>query len=390
MLAVTASATTVPGNIPTTGSQDPVLITDDITDVHRGPGFAYEVSHTLATGTTAPILGRNIAGDWWAVPGPGDGPGPVGWISGAVVTVNGNVNNVPVLPAPPLKPDVPIMGNTGQHTLDSCAVSHPGPGDTGPLYLYDGPDKQAFTIVAQLGLNRWVTVIGRDNNWYHVQDSAGVTGWVPVAEVAHNGLCQPDDGPGSIPLIDDPGSPPSNRCIANRPGQFPPPDIHLGPGRQFALIARLGNWAEILQTEAGWHQILLGPGQVGWININDVDLTGPCTIPNPSSTRIQFSPGETSTTLEGMLEPPQRNFYLFRAFAGQQATIEIVSEFNRANFAISGVSDGQPYKRVEDELHIWSAVLSTTQDYLLTVAAPADAPTTGYRIFLTIEPLNTP
>jgi hypothetical protein len=91
-----------------------------------------------------------------------------------------------------------------------------------------------------------------------------------------------------------------------------------------------------------------------------------------------------------MLEPPQRNFYLFRAFAGQQATIEIVSEFNRANFAISGVSDGQPYKRVEDELHIWSAVLSTTQDYLLTVAAPADAPTTGYRIFLTIEPLNTP
>jgi hypothetical protein len=191
-----------------------------------------------------------------------------------------------------------------------------------------------------------------------------------------------------VPLIEDPGSPPSGVCIANRPGQFPPPDIHLGPGRQFALIARLGNWAELLKTEAGWHQILLGPGDVGWISDDDVDLTGPCAAPEPAPERIQFAPGETSITLEGMLEPPQRDLYLFRAFAGQRVIIEIVSESNRANFALSGMGDGMPYKRVEDELRSWSAELPTTQDYMLTVAAPADAPTTGYRIFLTIEPLE--
>lgn len=54
------------------------------------------------------------------------------------------------------------------------------------------------------------------------------------------------------------------------------------------------------------------------------------------------------------------------------------------------MSDGQPYKWVEDALHKWSGVLPQTQDYLLAVAAPADAPTTGYRLFLTIEPLAAP
>ncbi|MCA9953440.1 MAG: SH3 domain-containing protein [Ardenticatenaceae bacterium] len=382
--------TAVPVNTLTPINQDPVIITNDFTNARRGPGLAYEVSHVLSAGTTVAIVGRNETGSWWAIPGPGDGPGPVGWVYGAVVTIQGDLSHVPVLAAPPLIPDVPIMGNTNLLPADICTVAHPGPGDTGPLYVYRGPDKQSFAVVAQLGLDRWVTVIGRDNDWYHVQDDAGLTGWVPVAEVAHPGLCQADDGPGSIPLIEDPGSPPTDRCFAHRPGQFPPPDIHLGPGRQFALIARLGNWAEVLKTEVGWHQIFFGAGEVGWVYADDVELTGPCAASEPIPERIQFALGETSITLEGMLESPQRDFYLFRAFAGQQITIEIVSESNRANFAVSGLSDGQPYKRVEDELRSWSIELPTTQDYMLTVAAPVGSPTTGYRIFLTIEPLQKP
>jgi SH3-like domain-containing protein len=367
--------------------QDPVIITNDFTNVRRGPGLAYEVSHVLSAGTTAPILGRNNDDSWWAVPGPGDGPGPVGWISGAVVAVQGDLSGVPILHAPPLTPDVPIMGNSGPPPSgDTCVVAHPGPNDLGPTYLRQGAG-DSFDAVAILGLNRWAAIVEAQSGWYRVQDANGVTGWVHQSEVAFAGRCSaPGSGP-DLPIVEDPGSPPSNTCIANRPGQFPPPGIHLGPGRQFALVARLGNWAEVLKTEAGWHQILLGPGDVGWISDDDVDLTGPCAVPEPIPERIQFAPGETSITLEGMLEPSQRDLYLFRSFAGQRATIEIVAEFNQANFALSGMSDGQPYKRVEDELHSWSAELPTTQDYLLTVAVPADATTTGYRIFLTIEPL---
>lgn len=296
----TATATTAPAPTQASSappaSQEPTALIHDVTNVREGPGLAYAVSYVLGADTTAPILGRNQAGDWWAVPGPGDGPGPVGWIFGGVVSVQGDFSSVPILIAPPLPPDIPV--------------------------------------------------------------------------------------------IENPGAPPTNVCLANRPGQFPPPDIHLGPGRQFAVVAQLGNWAEVLKTEIGWHQILLGPGEVGWVDGNDVDLTGPCVAQDPIPVRIEFAPGETSITLDSNLEPPQREFYVFRAFAGQRVIMEMVSESNRGNFAVSGVADGQPYKRLEDEQPSWSIVLPTTQDYLLTVAAPADAPTTGYRLTLTIEPLE--
>lgn len=207
-------------------------------------------------------------------------PTPTPAATATVVPASG-----PILPAPPLSPDVPVMGNAGQPGADGCTVAHPGPGDTGPLYVYKTPAEQASAIVAQLGLNRWAVVIGRDNDWYRIQDADGVAGWVPVAQVAHNGLCQADEGPGSLPLVQDPGAPPSNTCVASRPGQFPPPDIHAGPGRHFGLMARLGNWAEVLQSEMGWHQILLGPTQVGWVDGEDVDLTGPCLDAQPAPER---------------------------------------------------------------------------------------------------------
>lgn len=379
-------------------NQEPVVLTQAVTNVRVGPGLAYEVSHVLAANTTAPILGRTAAGDWWAVPGPGDGPGPVGWVFGQVVTVQGSTANVPILPAPPLAPALPTIGNSGPPPGgDTCVVAHPGPSDLGPTYLRQGPG-QTFEIVAILGLNRWANIIEAQSGWYRVQDEGGARGWVHQKAVAFAGRCS---GPGSgpdLPVVEDPGAPPAHRCVALRPGQFPPPGIHLGPGRQFALIARLGNWAEVLQTEIGWHHILLGPGQVGWVSGDDVDLSGPCAAPppgpepgpEPPPVRIQFPPGAASVTLEGMLEPPQRNRYLFQAAAGQPVTIELLSEFNQGNFALSGVSDGQPYKRLEDEQPRWSGTLPQTQDYLLTVAAPADATTTGYRFFLTIEPLPAP
>lgn len=388
----TATATDMPASDPVEDpppvNGEPVIVTNDFTNVRRGPGLAYEVSHVLSPNTTAPVQGRNAAGDWWAVPGPGDGPGPLGWVSGAVVLAQGNLSSVPVLPAPPLEADLPVVGNGGLPPGgDTCVVAHPGPGDTGPTYLRQGPGN-SFDAIAILGLNRWAAIMEAQSGWYRIQDDSGAGGWVHESTVSFAGRCS---GPGSgpdLPVVEDPGSPPSNACVALRPGQFPPPGIHLGPGRQFALIARLGNWAEVLKTEAGWRQILLGPGDVGWVSDEDVDLIGPCATPQPAPQRIQFAPGETSATLEGMLEPPQRDDYLFRAFAGQQVTIEIVSESNRAGFAVSGTSDGQPYKRLEDEQRIWSAELPQTQDYLLAVAAPVDAPPTGYRVFVTIEPLG--
>lgn len=256
-----------------------VMVIHDVAGIRLGPGLEYPLSHTLSSGTVAPILGRNETGDWWAVPGPGDGSGPARWVAGIEVTVQGEVSSVPFLPVPPLTTDIPAMGNTNPPAADTCTIAHPGQMD--PLFVYEGPNEHTFNVVAKLEVNHWATVSGRENDWYQIQDATGMTGWVRVAQVAHNGLCQPDDGPGSLPLVDDPGSPPENSCVATRPEQFPPVDIRLGPGEHFGLTARLGNWAEILKTENGWHMILIGPDRVGWVNGEEVDQIGPCAASIP-------------------------------------------------------------------------------------------------------------
>jgi hypothetical protein len=89
--------------------------------------------------------------------------------------------------------------------------------------------------------------------------------------------------------------------------------------------------------------------------------------------RIQFPPGGTTATVNGLVRPPERPQYLLRALAGQEMTVQIISPGNLANFAITGVSDGQPYKRLENEDRSFTFTLPATQDYLITVASAAGA-----------------
>lgn len=380
----------VPNQEGTPENDEVVVITEDFTNVRRGPGLAYEVSHVLAPGTTAPVQGRDEAGSWWAVPGPGDGPGPVGWVSAAVVAVQGDVSGVPVLATPPLDDDLPVVGNSGAPPGgEVCVAVHAGPGDGGPTYLRQQPDKGA-DAAAILGLDRWADIVETENGWYRVRDSQDAGGWVHEDDVALNGDCALTGGPpDDLPVVEDPGAPPSNVCVALRPGQHPAPIIHLGPGRQFAPVARLGNWAEVLKSEVGWHQILLGPAEIGWISDEDVDLGGPCetTGDGPSSDgpeRIVFEPGATSTTLEGMVEGVQDE-YLFHAAADQQLTIELISEENLGLYALRGMSDGHIYKALEEDGRTLAMTLPLTQDYLLVVGSAAGSQAVGYRLVMTIE-----
>ena len=89
--------------------------------------------------------------------------------------------------------------------------------------------------------------------------------------------------------------------------------------------------------------------------------------------RIQFPPGGTSASVNGLVRPPQQVRYVLRALAGQEMAVQIASPGSLANFAITGVSDGQPYKRLVNEERFFSFVLPMTQDYLITVASAAGA-----------------
>ncbi len=101
--------------------------------------------------------------------------------------------------------------------------------------------------------------------------------------------------------------------------------------------------------------------------------------------RITFASGATVWSKQGSITSPNRKEYILRALAGQVMTVAIVSPKNVANFAVTGVSDGQPYKRLENEDRFFTFLLSSTQDYLIAVAVPSG--TAQYALSIAVSPL---
>ncbi len=104
------------------------------------------------------------------------------------------------------------------------------------------------------------------------------------------------------------------------------------------------------------------------------------------STRINFGPGATEATVTGNVTYPNRPTYLLRALAGQQLIVRITSPANATNFAVAGVTDGQPYKRVENEDRCWSGMLATSQDYRISVAVLPEAGSSTYALSVIVLP----
>jgi hypothetical protein len=261
---------------------DPHVITIKAANVYSGPGMNFELYYSLGEGISVPVQGRSEDGQWWAVPGPGDGPGPLGWIHTADVQFYGDLNLVVILPPPnTAPPEFPVHLDPGSPPSNACVVF---PRGVAMPLIRLGPGEQ-FGGVAYLG--NWVEVLGTEMGWYMVDLGPGTTGWVYGEEVRLEGECDsivilpPDSGqpvppnPGDWPVHSDPGSPPANTCVVYPRGAGMPL-IRLGPGEQFNGVAYLGNWAEVLKTEMNWYMILLGPGDTGWVNGQEVRLEGPC------------------------------------------------------------------------------------------------------------------
>lgn len=178
-------------------------------------------------------------------------------------------------------------------------------------------------------------------------------------------------GEPDLPIIMDPGSPPADRCVVVHPGGTAVVTVYLGPSTAFAPIARLGNWAELLNGESGWYQIQIGPGQTGWVSETAVGLAGPC---DQSLEPVQLeipADGSPWRTIENIL-PGQAHRYVFLAEGGNRVLIDLNST-SQVNFALVGVDNGQPYKRIVNEDRTWEGILPQTQEYMLTVVSAEEA-----------------
>jgi hypothetical protein len=126
-----------------------------------------------------------------------------------------------------------------------------------------------------------------DQQWWVIAgagDGPGPVSWISAADVQFYGDASrldiyplPSLKLPNVPVHADPGSPPANACVAIPDTSNPIlVYIRLGPGEQFNVSYRLSGWAEIVKTEAGWHQVLLGPGEAGWVNSLEVQTSGLC------------------------------------------------------------------------------------------------------------------
>ena len=104
-----------------------------------------------------------------------------------------------------------------------------------------------------------------------------------------------------------------------------------------------------------------------------------------SAERISFLPGEVTANRTGVAEPTQSTDYLLRVLAGQILTVDLISGGDVANFSVTGVSNGQPYKRVENESRNWTFIVPVTQDYLIRIVSPAP---TQYSLTVVVPPLS--
>ncbi len=173
------------------------------------------------------------------------------------------------------QPTLPSFGNNGAIPADLCAVSP----IAGGVVIFDQAGLGGPYDALPVGfLTGWMRV-GQVHNagFYEITDDAHAIGWVETSQVSESAGCSPYS---DLPVHLDPGSPPTTVCNAVHPGGTAQIVIRLGASDQFAPIALLGNWAEIIGAEGDWLHVLLGPGSTGWINSNlpnnSPNLVGAC------------------------------------------------------------------------------------------------------------------
>ncbi len=116
--------------------------------------------------------------------------------------------------------------------------------------------------------------------------------------------------------------------------------------------------------------------------------TAPQSTANPAAQakRINFQPGGTVATLQGNLTPNGIDRYVLRALAGQTMTVNFAPSAENLTLQISG-ADGSVLASGAAHISTWSGLLTSTQDYFITVLSNAAAPA-AYTLQVTILPLG--
>ncbi len=248
-------------------------------NVRSGPGTLYPSYGVAPKGASAEAVGVSSTGQWWVVKLPANiTPNGHGWVYGEYVQVS-NGENLPVIPTPPLPPNVeippPPAGAPTATALDAINIRS-GPGTQYPAYG-----------VAQKGAKGEVIGVSEDRQWWVIKLPASLVGagqgWVSAAWVTTSNT-------GGVPVVPPPDQQPP--VDVPTPPEGVPTAIALdyvnvrsGPGLQYAVygIAQPGASAEIIGQSADgrWWVVKLpavGTGQ-GWVSADYIQATNAIGVP---------------------------------------------------------------------------------------------------------------
>ena len=114
-----------------------------------------------------------------------------------------------------------------------------------------------------------------------------------------------------------------------------------------------------------------------------VDIPYAPEAPNPTPERIRFARGAISAQVTGYLPSAATKRYILGARAGQVMTLESWSGGGPFRLTVANENGTQLGSANAGE-H-WSGTLPGTQDYIVSLQSPADAPPTTYGLVITIQ-----
>lgn len=141
---------------------------------------------------------------------------------------------------------------------------------------------------------------------------------------------------------------------------------------QMPLVAESRHWSGSVPTTQDYLITVAAQTATPFQLVATLDPRQSSSAPQPAPIRVLFAAGATSTTITGQAPAPERHRYLVRATAGQTLTVDLLPAEMGVTFAVQGVTDGLPLKRLETGAAHWTAQAPLTQDYLITVVAPGE------------------
>ena len=218
--------------LPAPAEGEPSAVANQNTWVFGGPSDEFPVYGAFLGGENALVVGKSEDGAWWVISVPVAANGQ-GWVIADQVTVS-NADNVPVVPAPQMPPDVNLL--------------NPGPDDPqvttkDQVYILSGPGSEypAYGI-AESGVTGGVIGISEDGGYWVVRLDPEMVGagygWVDANYVTEKNtedvpvIATPPTGE-TAPVPTPPADLPEDAATVTASNYL---NVRTGPGTNYPVL----------------------------------------------------------------------------------------------------------------------------------------------------------